>query len=384
MLSIAVILAVFVYGMIAAMLGTILPTLSAKFGLSNVESKFVAMAQAIGLTIASVSVGPLIDNKGKKWGLVLALSLITAALFGLRAANGYSVLIATMLVLGFGGGVLVTGANALVSDIGAERRATVMNFFNLFFGLGIMATPYTAAKILGGDAERLATGAALMAAFTLAVHVLTKMPAPTGERGFKPAEMTQLLSQPMLYLLALLLFLYVACEVGTSNWLAKLLIAKGVPQEEALLILSNRFAVGLLVGRMVVAPILIKVLPQTVTLAAAAAMSGTTYWMLQASDAATAGVAVFCAGLAMAPVFPTTLAMVGNVFPKATATAMGIVITSGWLGLVLSSPLIGALAGDDPKGLSTGLLVLPVFSVIMIVVNVILRPLMTKAAHTVQ
>ena len=47
----------------------------------------------------------------------------------------------------------------------------------------------------------------------------------------------------------------------------------------------------------------------------------------------------------MAPVFPTTLAIVGDVFPVMTATAMGIVITFGWLGLAVSSPVIGAVAG---------------------------------------
>jgi MFS family permease len=119
--------------------------------------------------------------------------------------------------------------------------------------------------------------------------------------------------------------------------------------------------------------------PATVTLVAAFLMAFTTYAMLQTNDPAAAGIAVFCAGLAMAPVFPTTLAMVGNAFPRMTATAMGIVITSGWIGLVVSSPIIGGIAGDDATRLKTALLVLPVFSVVMIVVNLALRPMLAKA-----
>jgi len=79
----------------------------------------------------------------------------------------------------------------------------------------------------------------------------------------------------------------------------------------------------------------------------------------------------------MAPVFPTTLAMVGDAFPKATATAMGFVITCGWIGLAVSSRIIGSIAGEDPKRLQTALL-LPAFSVAMIVVNLALRPLLGK------
>ena len=80
----------------------------------------------------------------------------------------------------------------------------------------------------------------------------------------------------------------------------------------------------------------------------------------------------------MAPVFPTTLAMVGDVFPRMTATAMGIVITSGWVGLAVSSPIIGAITKN--AGLRTALLILPAFSVLMVLVNLALRPMLRKPA----
>jgi len=109
-------------------------------------------------------------------------------------------------------------------------------------------------------------------------------------------------------------------------------------------------------------------------------MAVTTYAMLQVSSPFMAGVIVFLAGVAMAPVFPTTLAMVGDAFPKMTATAMGIVITFGWVGLAVSSRIIGAIAGDDPARLKTALLVLPAASILMILVNLAIRPLMARKA----
>ena len=75
----------------------------------------------------------------------------------------------------------------------------------------------------------------------------------------------------------------------------------------------------------------------------------------------------------MAPVFPTALAMVGDRFEVMTATAMGIVITSGWIGLAVSSRVIGAIAGQDPTRLRKALLVIPAFSVLMVIVNLMLR-----------
>jgi MFS family permease len=111
-------------------------------------------------------------------------------------------------------------------------------------------------------------------------------------------------------------------------------------------------------------------------------MAITTYGMLQTPDAGIAAVLVFFAGVAMAPVFPTTLAMVGDAFPRMTATAMGIAITSGWIGLAVSSRVIGAIAGTDPTRIKTALLVLPVCSAAMIFVNLVLRP-MLKAKQQV-
>jgi len=56
-----------------------------------------------------------------------------------------------------------------------------------------------------------------------------------------------------------------------------------------------------------------------------------------------------------------------------TGTAMGIVITSGWLGLAVSSRIIGSIAGGDSKRLKKALLILPVMAVIMTAVNLALH-----------
>jgi fucose permease len=372
MLIVAAILSILVYGMIAAMLGSILPNLSARFSLTPRQNSYIAMAQALGLTIASVAVGPLIDNEGKKTGLLLGLTLIAVALYSLPNSKGYGMIVAFMLLLGLGGGIIVTGANALVSDISETRRATTLNLLNLFFGLGGLLTPFIKANLLANNAVRLCYLTAVLTTVTLAVNAATPMPPPSGERGFKLEEAGVLLGQPQLFLLAALLFLYVAAEVGVWNWLARHLMAQGVAETRAMNILSLGFALGILLGRVAVAPILIEIPPQTVTLAASVLMAITTYAMLRAKSPTMAGFSVFLAGVAMAPVFPTTLAMVGNAFPKMTATAMGIVITSGWIGLVVSSPIIGRIAGDDPRRLGKALLLLPVFSVLMILVNLAL------------
>lgn len=360
----AAVLAIFVYGMIAAMLGTLLPG----FNLTPRQNSLLALLQAIGLAIASIAAGPLIDNRGKKAGMVLSLAIITLALFVLPNVSGYAAVMICWLALGFGGGVLVTAGNNLVSDISAERRAPVLNLLNLFFGLGLMATPFIGANLVAGSAIKLAYLVAGLTAATLLLNIFTGMPAPAGERGFKWSEASLLLGRPTLYLLSALLFLYVACEVGFTTWLPKYLTGQGVPEPRALNVLSG-FAFGILIGRVVVSPILFKAEAAAVTLISAVLMAITTFLALRLSDVSMIAIVVFCAGLAMAPVFPTTLAMVGGAFPRATGTAMGITITSGWIGYAVSSPIIGAIAGDNPRRLRTALLLFPAAAILMVIVN---------------
>ena len=375
----AAILAIFVYGLIAAVLGTLQPELQQRF--TPDQNGTIAFMQALGLIVASLSIGPIIDNKGKKAGLVTGFILITAAMFMIANLGSYGFVMAIFLLLGLGGGMIVTGANALVSDISEQRRGTVLNLLNLFFGLGGFATPMLGSKM---GTTALCYLVASLAGATLLLHIATPMPPPSGERGFQFAAARRLLGRPALFLLSLFLFLYVSCEVGVWNWLAAHLVAQGVTKATALRIVSVGFALGLLIGRVVVAPILIRVAAPTVTLFAAIFMAITTYAMLQTTSSFAAGIAAFCAGLAMAPVFPTTLAMVGDAFPRATATAMGIAITSGWIGLAVSSRIIGGIAGADATRLKTALLVIPIFSVLMIIVNLILRPLLKKSATGLQ
>jgi fucose permease len=377
MLILAVVMAIFVYGMIAAMLGTILPGLAERFHLTPKQNGSIAFAQAVGLMIASVGVGPLIDNEGKKLGLILGLVLIGLALLSLPRSGGFASVAVLMFILGVGGGVVVTGANALVSDVAPAHQGTALNLVNLFFGLGGMVTPFVAANLLKRDIVKLCYAAGIFAAIALAVQVAAPIPPPSGGKSFVLADAGSLLGQPILLMLGLLLFLYVSCEVGIWNWLVQHLMAQGIPESRALNVLSLGFALGLLVGRVAVSPILITVPPATVTLAAAIAMAVTSYLVLTVRNVKAAWILVFFAGLAMAPVFPTTLAIVGGwadkAFPAMKSTAMGFAITCGWAGLAVSSRIIGGIAGGDTRRLRKALLVIPAFSVVMVALNLAIQ-----------
>jgi fucose permease len=373
MLILAASLAIFVYGMTAAMLGTILPDLSARFHLTPKQNGTIAFCQALGLILASIGVGPLIDYEGKKAGLVLGLTLSGLAVALLPRSSGFRSTASHMFLLGTGGGIIVTAANALGSDVDPAHRGTALNFINIFFGLGGFATPFVSANLLGKNSARLCHLIAALAVVAMAVNLFAPIPPATSAPTFVFSDIGSVLGRPVLWLCALMLFLYVACEVGVWNWLVQHLIAQGVPQVRALNVLSFGFALGLLFGRLAASQILISVSGLTVTLAASVCMAIMTFSLLQTRNPTVAWILAFLAGMSMAPVFPTTVALIGDVFPRMTGTAIGIAITSSWIGLAVSSRIIGSIAAGDPARLRKALLVLPGMSVLMIAVNLALR-----------
>jgi fucose permease len=373
LLILAAVVAIFVYGMIAAMLGTILPDLSSRFQLTPRQNGTIALAQALGLMVASLGVGPLLDDFGKKVGLILGLALIFIALLAIPRSAGFRSIVVLLFLLGMGGGIVVTGANALTSDVGEAHRATALNLVNIFFGLGGLATPFISANLFNRNWIRLCYTIAGLTLVTLAIQAAAHMPPPTGAGRFIFSDAGPVLGRPILFLLGLLLFLYVGCEVGVWNWLVRHLIAQGIPESRALNILSLGFALGLLIGRLGASPILIRVSAVHVTLVASTAMAITTFLMLRTRKPGVAFALVFIAGLSMAPVFPTTLAIVGDAFPRMTGTAMGFVMTCGWVGLAVSSRIIGAIAGDEPLRLKKALLLIPGSAVLMVGLNLVIQ-----------
>jgi hypothetical protein len=205
MLIFAASLAVFVYGMVASMLGTINPALATRFGLTNVQTSYIALAQGIGLVIASVSVGPLLDRKGKKVGLLLGLAFVASALFVLANAAGYSAMVFSMAVLGLGGGITITAANALGSDVSESKRAVVLNFLNVFVGLGGLVTPFVAGNLLEGDAVRVAYGGAILTTAAFLIQIVTKVPPP--KEAPKAQDTADVFRERLLYPLALTVLL---------------------------------------------------------------------------------------------------------------------------------------------------------------------------------
>jgi len=357
---------IFLYGTVASLLGTLLPSLSRQFHLTPEQNGYLASVQAIGLTLATLIAGPLIDKKGLKLALSGGLALMLAALAGFLAASGWPALLASIFILGVGSGMAVAAANTLASQVDENKRSAMVNFANIFFGLGGLATPLIAANLDAGNPVRLAYLVSGLALAVLISGFITGIPAASGGSGFHFIDIARIEPRSLLLLLCTMNFLYAGCEVGFWNWLPKYLISRGNDARTSLNILGFGFACGMIVGRLLAMQILRRTSAITVCILGASAMVATTFATVHLASPKLASVAVFCSGVAMGPVFPGAIGITGDAFRRMTATCIGLVITCGWFGAAVTSWLIGRIAGSDPSRLSHALLVIP-FSALAVV-----------------
>ena len=371
-------LVIFVYGLLSSLLGTVVPGLANSLHLTNADIGYIGLAQGFGLAGMSVLSGALMDRKGKKMGVIVGLCATIAGLLLLVNAASMAAVAVAMLILGCGGSIVIVGANAITSDVSDKRRAAALNFLNVFSGLGGLITPFVAGNLLGSKPGNTAVFGAVATLLVLAVVIFTPIPNSQHRAAQEVHDAGSVFAVPALYILSLVTLLYTACEFGIWNWLPKYLISTGMSSAAALNILSLGFACGLLFGRIVATSVLWRIPPFIVVLFSSIAMICTTYMILHPMSQWMTGTTMFLTGVAMAPVFPTTIAIVGKLFKKQSGTAIGFAITCGFSGFMLSSPVIGWLSGPSPSGIGHGLLLLPVLSCTITVIFLSSHKLLQK------
>src|SRR3982751_4286267 len=140
---------IFVYGLLAALPGSVLPTLERNQYLPNDSAVGTfLLINAIGAVLAYLLSGPVIDRLGKKFALAIGATLVILSMVGFaltvtRVSPNAALfsIFGCSLVLGFGANAIVAAGHALVADVAAHWRNSALNLLDICFGLGLAALP---------------------------------------------------------------------------------------------------------------------------------------------------------------------------------------------------------------------------------------------------
>ena len=252
-------LGMLLFGIVLISLGSILPSITIKFELDEISIGTLASILPFGILAGSLVFGPIVDRYGYKNLLIICSLMVLAGLEGIAYAESLFVLQISMLLIGFGGGVINGGTNALVADISTKDKGASLSYLGVFFGIGALGMP----AILGllsrtFSQSSIIAGIGFFVLIPVIFFIIVKFPVPKQSQGFPIKEGLNLIKEPILLLFGFVLFFESGMEGIVNNWTTTYLIKDlKVNPENALFALSY-FVAGITVTRLLLGGILKK------------------------------------------------------------------------------------------------------------------------------
>jgi fucose permease len=247
-------------------------------------------------------------------------------------------------VVGFGGGIINGGTNALVADVSADGRTAGLSLLGVFFGVGAVGVPFVLGSLLGtfSYSAIIATVGALVAVPFL-ITAATPFPAPKQAQGFPLAAARRLLRDPVLLLMGLMLFLESGMEITVGGWTATFFKDELHITERRALVYLSLYWFGMMLARLALGSVLKHAAPTRVLLACIATGFVGAATLILARDASLAALGVFLLGVGFAATFPVVLGFVGDRYAELSGTAFSVVIVMALSGGMLLPWLTGVL-----------------------------------------
>lgn len=339
--------AMFVFGIVMALVGAVVPSLSERLSLTLVDVGTLFLVMNFAMLVASLVLGLIVDRLGLKLPLAAGAALVAMGLVLITAATALGHLLAAVACLGFGGGALNGGANTLVADLhsDARRKAAALNLLGVFFGFGALFLPFSLGALTSqfGVAGLLRAAAALCGLIALASAAMS-FPTPKRRQGWPLAEMPRFVRMPIVRALAILLFFQSGNEFVLGGYIASFLTLElNVPLATASYWLAAFWA-SIMAVRMALSRLLLHVSAPAVVLASALISAVGALIIGFADTAVLAGVGIVLTGLALGGIFPTVLGLAGARFPEHSGTVFGILFTIALSGGMLMPWISGHLA----------------------------------------
>ena len=334
------------FGVSMITLGSVLPSLVTKLGLSGLQTTSLVTFLPLGMLIGSLIFGPIVDRFGHKALLVPSCIIVLSGLEGLIFFESIPLLQLSIVGIGLGGGILNGETNALVSDISGEsEKGSRLSFLGMFYGLGALGIP----SLLGVLSEHYSfetilqgIGIIMLAGILFCIPV--RFPAPKQAQGFPVKEGLGLLKESSLLLLSSIIFFQSGIEGVCNNWSTSYFgQVTDIPANQALIALTC-MVVGLTAARMLQIVIFKKIKPATV-LPYSLILTTIGFGLLTASPgfirAATGMVLV---GMGLSSTYPVILSILGTRYPALSGTAFSIALAIALVGQAAMNGLMGMVS----------------------------------------
>ncbi|HZJ00775.1 MAG TPA: MFS transporter [Gemmatimonadaceae bacterium] len=352
------------FGIVLTILGAVLPTVIERFGIDKAQAGSLFLLMTFGILAGSLVFGPMVDRYGYKGMLLFAIVLIIAGLEGIALAPSMPILRIAIALIGFGGGIVNGGTNALVADISTEGKGAGLNLLGVFFGIGAVGVPFILAT-LGAryDSSTLVAAVGVLVLVPFLFIASNPFPAPKHPQGFPIAAAGKLTQDPLLLLMGFMLFLESGMEIMVGGWTSTFVNEVLAVTPRTALIVLSLYWLGMMLARLALGTFLrkvqsIRVLYVCITIGVLASVI-----LLTTGNLIIACFGVFFLGVGFAAAFPTILGFVGDRYAELSGTAFSLVIAMALCGGMLLPWLAGVVGGS--YGMRASFVIVPVALVIL-------------------
>ena len=360
-------------GIATVLIGQVLPALSGKFDLNDLQSGYFFPAQFAGSLTGTI----LTNWFGRGGKLVLASAIgsgLMAAGMLMLNLGSYELVLFAFLINGLGIWLTLPAINVLILEREPENSAAALTFLNFFWGVGaIICKPFVDFTVRG-ESLLLTTGI-LAVPLALSAATLFLGPSKTEARVTSPAEgeasLIPIWSTPMAWGIAAFNFIHVGFESGMGGWLTT--YTNRIEGGTAIHLVSPTFLFFLffVIGRGI-APFFFRFLNENrmllaslVTILIGLAVALTANEILQLSIGAS------LAGLGTSSVFPTNVSRFSKTFGADAMRRATPLFIAGTSGATVTTWLIGFLS-NRTGSLHSGMLVLVVSIAVLVALQLLL------------
>ena len=371
-------------GFLALTMGSVLPGLSAEYGLSDSFSGLLLSLHSAGNLLAGLVSGLIPVYLGQKRSIILLSSLGFLGYSLITLTGLPALLILAFFIIGFGRGSITNFTNRQANLLSGGSPAAT-NILHACFAVGAIVAPllfHLLSTAYGWRAGILAVVLICLAVWCNLFRIRIKNDRM--DRKDKNNTTLVFLRNPSFLILVGMMFCYLASEYAVNGWLVtyiqsreellSALSAGGMSLAAFSQTMATLLWTVMLTGRLICAAIAPRFGQKKLMMIASFGMALFYALMLRAPSVQLVAISVAGLGLCMAGICPmiySDAALFTNTYPLATSFLLAL----GSLGGIVMPTLVGSLA--DRSGFSAGMgaifvtiVLLAVFSVLNVIVPV--------------
>jgi MFS family permease len=331
-------IALIVTAMTFAIRAGILNQLSAQFNFTNTQLGWINGMAFLGFPVAMMFGGLIYNLVGARTLMYLAFVCHLLGLFLTITAGGFWSLLLSSFFIGFANGSVEAACNPLIADIYHTRKTAMLNKFHVWFPGGIVIGSLVSALMTKlGLGWQLQIAIMIVPTFIYGAMIFGQaFPTVVNSETSTSTNIRALIS-PLFLFIAFCMTLTATTELGTQQWVERILGESGAHPMLILAMVTGLMAVG----RYFAGPVIEALNPTGVLLVSAVIATLGIYLMSIASGGMVYLAAVVFA-LGVMYFWPTMIGFVGEYLPKTGALGMSLIGGAGMFGVSMWSPVIGS------------------------------------------